>query len=369
MKIQPLSMLQPFDADETFADRYETTPQQAVDVVLPVQQLNELWEHNLRSFYREIPIKRLLVGNRGLLDQQLQHIQSFPRVEVFDVTSYKTSGYAVKSLIEQVTTPWFVYLQPSVHLPPGWFDKMNRHTSDYAWIASHSQLTVLARYPAPDNGAYLSAQVVRKVAFDRIVPQIQDDYIDQIEDDVLKRMLEHAGFICQRVSDVEHMHQIVYPAHPNDEREITVNIKSTDDIKTLNMHYSQVMSTIKYLAPIPEDIRRVRASTTTLLENDMLDWKDFQRWVLQTNPLWWRHLKTVEPRFRAAQKARTARKGPRPPANWRERITRRVRPRYIAGGFFLMGLAAGSVATRRRNQSFQQRLQNFLQASRELVWE
>lgn len=332
-------------------------------MVLLIRELDDFWEDNLRSFYRELPIKRLLVGNRGLLDEQIATLQAFPRVEILDVTGYRTSGYALGQLIEQVTTTWFVALDSAVQLSPGWFEGMLRHTADYAWIASHSQMLVLARYPAPEDAPRLSAQMARRAAFDPILPRIEDDYIDQVEDEVFRGMLEHAGYICQRVTDVAHRHQLLYPRGPDDQRRIAVHLTAPNEYASLRLQYAQVMSAIKYLPPAPDYVERVRASTQTLLEHEMLDWEELRSLVLQTNPLWWKYVRSVEPHVRAARRAAQ-------PPGWRAKLARRVRPGALAGGCvaFLLGLAVGSVVARRGQQPLHQRLQQFVQASYNLIW-
>jgi len=42
-----------------FIDRFLTQPNGSIDVIIPVVHTNELWEANLYSFYREIPINKL----------------------------------------------------------------------------------------------------------------------------------------------------------------------------------------------------------------------------------------------------------------------------------------------------------------------
>ena len=78
-------------AKEEFVDRYASRPEGAVDVIIPVLASNELWEKNLISIYREIPVNRLLLGDGGCADDTIAIARKFPRLQVLDHTSYKTS--------------------------------------------------------------------------------------------------------------------------------------------------------------------------------------------------------------------------------------------------------------------------------------
>ena len=81
---KPQTNLREFFADVAFADRFEREPDVAVDVIIPMLHTNELWRANLLSIYREIPVKRLLLGDGGCTENTIEIARSFPRVEVFD---------------------------------------------------------------------------------------------------------------------------------------------------------------------------------------------------------------------------------------------------------------------------------------------
>ena len=53
----------------------------------------------------------------------------FPRVHIFDHSSYKSLGYSVRALMTAVETEWFLYLHSDVYLPEKWFDTMRTHQS------------------------------------------------------------------------------------------------------------------------------------------------------------------------------------------------------------------------------------------------
>src|SRR5262245_27577412 len=107
-----------------FVDRLNADPGLAVDVIIPVLHTNELWQANLLSVYREIPVSRLLLGDGGCVDDTIEVARKFPRVEVFDHRAFKSLGFSIRRLIEEVQSEWFIYLHSDVYLPEGWFDNM-----------------------------------------------------------------------------------------------------------------------------------------------------------------------------------------------------------------------------------------------------
>src|SRR6266481_5981299 len=108
----PRSIFARYYASEALVDRFAQVPDGAgaMDVIIPVHNSNEVWEKNLISIYREIPVNRLLIGNGGCTDDSIAIAKQFPRVEVHDHSSFKTLGYSVRELIKAVETEWFAYL-------------------------------------------------------------------------------------------------------------------------------------------------------------------------------------------------------------------------------------------------------------------
>ena len=70
-----------------FVDRFVQSTDRSVDVIIPVIHTNGLWEQNLKSIYREIPIRRLLISDGGCIDDSIAIVRRFPRVTVLVVVS------------------------------------------------------------------------------------------------------------------------------------------------------------------------------------------------------------------------------------------------------------------------------------------
>src|SRR6185295_14464033 len=161
------SIFREYFSEQSFVDRLASSPDDAVDVIIPIIHTNELWRANLLSLYREIPIARLLIGDGGCIDNSIDVVRQFPRVEVHDHRKFVSLGFSLRKLIEAVRTEWFIYVHSDVYLPRGWFDTMRKHQASYDWFGCPQQMTVLVEYRHVDHARpYAGSQMGRKAAFD-----------------------------------------------------------------------------------------------------------------------------------------------------------------------------------------------------------
>jgi len=128
-----MSIFQEYYSKQEFVDKYIQDPTDAIDVIIPVYHTNELWRANLISIFREIPVKRLLISDGGVIDDSIDIVKEFPRVEVVNHRHFKSLGKCIAELIKEVSADWFAYLHSDVYLPPGWFENMIKHKGDYDW--------------------------------------------------------------------------------------------------------------------------------------------------------------------------------------------------------------------------------------------
>jgi hypothetical protein len=282
-------------AVEEFVDRFSQRPQDAIDVIIPVLNTNELWEKNLISIYREIPVSRLIIGNAGCADDAIAIAKRFPRVEVQDHSSYKTLGYSVKELIKSVETEWFAYLHADVYLPEGWFEIMRRYQPDFDWFGCPMRLTVLMEYlHVHPHRPYAGSQIGRKAAFVGGLDRINDDYVYRQEDFVFARIVEDGGFRPGKVEDTFHYHQVMPLLYGSGERmrklkSVDFSVESTA-AEELHEAETQLRGTIKYLRPTLFQIGAVEANLRTLQKLGKIDLDEFVEWVRQTNPQWLPHI-------------------------------------------------------------------------------
>ena len=175
------SIFERYYGEARLEDRYARDTTGAVDVIIPLLTVNDAFHANLCSYYREIPIQRLLIGDGGCSEATLAVLRSFPRVELIPQQENKTLGYCLRQLIEKVETEWFVYLHADVYLPEGWFDAMARHQRDYDWFECNRRMSVLVDYPQERQNAaerpYSGSQMGRRRAFEPFLEEIEDDYL------------------------------------------------------------------------------------------------------------------------------------------------------------------------------------------------
>lgn len=283
------SIFRRYYSDEQFVDRFVTAPQEAVDVIIPLMHTNELWENNLLSFYREIPINRLLIGDGGCIDNSLDVTKKFPRVKILDHRNFVSLGYSIRKLIEEVETEWFIYLHSDVFLPDGWFEAMKKHQGEYDWFGCPMRHTVMVEYQIPETfRPYAGSQMGRRVAFQRGLERIDDDYVYRQEDFVFADIVEKAGFSNGRVEDTFHYHQTMYrPSRWYDLKirkvKLETEIKREEQVRSAMM---QVKGIIKYLEPSPIMYMWMHGYVLRLLDLNEMNWKEFRKWIIDTNPRW-----------------------------------------------------------------------------------
>ncbi|OGH12314.1 MAG: hypothetical protein A2857_04955 [Candidatus Levybacteria bacterium RIFCSPHIGHO2_01_FULL_36_15] len=279
-----------------FKDRFLLKEKNSVDVIIPVVHTNELWKTNLYSFYREIPINRLLIGDGGCIDNSIDIVRKFPRVKIFDQKKYKTLGYSVKKLIENVSTEWFIYLHSDVYLPGGWFNAMKKHQKDFDWFGAPMINTVMVDYPDSNNFSkvrpFAGSQMGRKTAFEKGLKNIDDDYVYRQEDFVFSNLVEKAGFKHGRIDDTYHYHQTMFRQSRWMRKIKKVSLElEIDQKEEFRTHDMQVRGFIKYLDPNPYFAAWITSELASLQELGKLNWEDFINWVKKTNPAWLPYLK------------------------------------------------------------------------------
>jgi len=293
---QSYSIFQEYYSPQKFVDRYKQNPQYAIDVIVPIIHSNELWKSNLYSFYREIPIHCLLIGDGGCIDDSIEIVKRFPRVKVLNHKKYKTLGYSIRKLIESTDKQWFSYIHSDVYLPKGWFDTMQKHQKEYDWFGCALEHTVLVEYADKNNTAkirpFAGSQMGRKDAFIKGLKTINDDYVYRQEDFVFANLVEENGYKHGRVEDIFHYHQTMHKLSKW-ERTVKKVIVETDitPSEELRTHLMQAKGFIKYLDPNPYFVAWVESELASLADIKQLNWDEFKQWVQQTNPKWLPHLK------------------------------------------------------------------------------
>jgi hypothetical protein len=273
-----------------FYDRFANHPHNAVTVVIPTVHTNELWESNLNSIYREIPVKQLLIGDGGCIDDSIAVAMKFPRVVVHDHRSFMSLGFSIRKLIEAVETEWFVYLHSDVYLPAGWFDAMSAQQDKYDWFGCRMRQTIMVEFDN-DYGErpYAGSQMGRREAFSKGLKRIDDDFVYRQEDFVFSNIVLQGGFREGKVDDVFHYHQTIKKPSPfwnplNVRVSISQTLSHEEEVRVWDTQFRGI---IKYLIPSSEwVIREAGHSAIMLMKLRVMSADGIYAWVSETNPSW-----------------------------------------------------------------------------------
>lgn len=260
-----------------------------VDVIIPIINTNELFERNLYSFYKEIPIKNLLIGDGGCTDESINILKKFPRVKIIDHSKMISQGGSILDLIKHVTTENFIYLHADVFLPEGWFNKMKIKLVDYDWFECPQKLTTMIEFwNVKAERSYSGAQMGKRLFFDKIISIVEDDYLQRNEDIILAELVENNGGKYGKNEDVFHYHQVMNRRGESEPKFKKVIIEKKSDFDWESRIYTmQYKGIIKYLNPNKKYlIEEVNNSLIILNDLNVLDIDELKKWVKDTNPKW-----------------------------------------------------------------------------------
>jgi len=284
------SIFREYYEETPFIDYYIDDPSQAVTVIIPTVHTNELWQANLSSIYREIPVKQLLIGDGGCIDDTVSVVERFPRVVVHDHRDFKSLGYSIRKLIEAVETDWFIYLHSDVYLPQGWFDEMNRYKGEFDWFGCRMQQTIMVEYDN-DYGErpYAGTQMGRKEAFAEGLGKIDDDFVYRQEDFVFSDIVAKAGYKEGKLDNLFHYHQTIKkPSKLWNPKDMKVSItQSLSREEEVRMCETQAKGCVKYLSPSSAwVIRTAGFNFFRLVQLKHCSFKDVYSWISEVDPIW-----------------------------------------------------------------------------------
>jgi hypothetical protein len=235
-------------------------------------------------------VRRLLISDGGVIDDSIDIVREFPRVEVLNHRHYKSLGKCIAELIKAVTSEWFIYLHSDVYLPQGWFNAMIPHNSNFDWYGCPMNITVLTSYNLIEPlRPYAGSQIGRKAAFEKGINLIEDDYVYRQEDFVFNRLVEDAGYKTGKVEDTFHYHQLMFRKSAG----FDLNIKKVsvetfiNDSENLRAQDTQLRGIVKYLDPVEkyvvEDFKR---HAENMLSNKLISYTGFRTWIKLHNANW-----------------------------------------------------------------------------------
>ena len=200
--------------EQRFFDKYEKNPKDAVDIIVPLKTVNELFKVNLLSWYREVPVRSVIVGDAGASSDVLRLLCMFPRVRILDCRGMKTLGFCLKTLINEVSSESFLYLHADVFLPTGWLTEFKKESQGVDWAESRARMLVMASYidQYEDNAprAFSGAQMGNTRLLQRAVSVVEDDYLYRNEDIVIRELVEQSGGYYKRVNSPRFIHEQLF---------------------------------------------------------------------------------------------------------------------------------------------------------------
>ncbi len=301
------SIFKEYYQKHSFIDLYQTDSVDAVDIIIPIIHTNELWKANLFSIYREVPVNRLLIGDGGCIDDSIKIAEEFPRVKVLNHREFKSLGYSIRKLIEEVQTEWFLYLHSDVYLPAGWFEEMKKHKSNYEWFGCLMQHTIMIEYNMDyENRPWAGTQMGLKKAFEDGIKHIDDDYVYRQEDFVFSNIVKKAGYREGKISDTYHYHQTIRKPSPYERKinsvAISVEMSKEEEVRAAMM---QIKGLIKYLEPNHGFISGIITNMNRLEELQQIKWSEFLEWVKDTNEAWYELLVRERNKLKFVQKLKS----------------------------------------------------------------
>ena len=185
-----------------------------IDVICPTFHVDlDSFKLFIQTWAQNIPIRRLIVGI-GKENQELEELlnlsfakEDFSLMQV-DQTKYKTLGYCLQELINQVETEYFIFLHADVEIPQNWFEKM--------WASRVKGIVESLKAPSfgPDSfiqaskkRAYSGAQLIFKESVKNL--NFDDDFIYCNEDQILQNIVLNRGFSYIKIP-IYHKHHKKY---------------------------------------------------------------------------------------------------------------------------------------------------------------
>jgi hypothetical protein len=289
------SYLHEFTQPEPLFDRFSVNNQDALDVVIPIQNTNTFFRRNLLSIYRELPVNRLLIGDGGSADNSLEILKEFPRVTVLDHSNLISLGGSLKDLFMKVETETFAYLHSDVYLPMGFYEQLKPLDLKNHWLESNRHSLIVHEETSNDyfeaERPYSGAQFGDAKLIKSSIETVEDDFLFRNEDLVIAELIRARGGKFKKVENLKHLHQSITKNLAN-EPALNVSVTRLSDpkweIATADNQYKGI---VKYTMPQYDEtvsylVGHVNANLRILASLDALVWEEVIDWVTKVNPKW-----------------------------------------------------------------------------------
>lgn len=170
-----------------------------IDVICPIFYVDlESFKIFLDTWFQNIPIRKLYIGlgteNEELKNLLLQYcVSKHITFEIIEQYWYKTLGYCLQELINQVETEYFIFLHTDVEILLNWFDRMwESRVKGILESLKDPSFGPEALIQARKHRAYSGAQLILKESVKNL--NWEDDYVYTNEDIILQNIVLNRGF-------------------------------------------------------------------------------------------------------------------------------------------------------------------------------
>ena len=210
-----------------------------MDLICPIYWVNEAcFEFNLKSWIKELPINRILLGINNLkqMDYCRKLAKKYPQVIIISQLHFKTLGKCLADLMQQIETEWFVYIHGDVKITPYAFKIMREYMKPNVGIIESERLYWTGKVSNRNgheipiyayknyynmNRAYSGFQIFQKKAIEPLIDRIEDDYIYQNESIIFQYECMNNDFDYTKTLAL-HIHQPINKLTLYDEEVITM---------------------------------------------------------------------------------------------------------------------------------------------------
>jgi hypothetical protein len=227
---------------------------ESYDIILPLKNSTPLFKENLFSWYRNININSILVGDAGSGDDSIDIIKNFPRVKIFDHKKFLTSGFSIKKLIEEVGTKYFFHFHCDVFVNNKTIDPLINNKDKADWIEGSRIHTILfaefAKNYDEAERSFSGVQFGNSERLKKATENLEDGYCQRSEDIVIAEMVKNSGFSFYKNTESVHYHQMMNKKSYSEPEITNVKItKKTDPIYEVRAYKMQTLGIIKYCKP------------------------------------------------------------------------------------------------------------------------
>ena len=280
--------------DYNFFDLYESNGgelQENYDIILPLKNSTPLFKENLFSWYRNININRILVGDADSGDDSIDIIKNFPRVKIFDHKKLLTSGYSIKKLIEEVETRYFFHFHCDVFINKSTIEPLIASKDKADWIEGSRIHTILfADYAKSYDEAersFSGVQFGNSEKLKKATEKLEDGYCQRSEDIVITELVKNKGFKFFKNTDSVHYHQVMNKKSFSEPEIVDVKItKKTDPVYEVRAYKWQALGIIKYCKPKKYLIEEVSQSLFRLRVFDIKFLEEAKKCANKFNKEW-----------------------------------------------------------------------------------